>query len=108
MDIQVSMRASINNDGVTVHLQASKDGAPFDGAVRKFATGVLLGKGGKPREDQFNYEIEGKSTRGVLASDGVFVSHGLQMIKANEWPDAMLDEFKSIAARVHGGANEQG
>ena len=108
MDITVSMDASINNAGVTVHLRAAKDGTPFDGAVRKFATGVLLDKDTKQRSDDFNFQIEGKTTRGVISSDGVFVSHGLQMIRANEWPDAMLDEFKAIAAKIHGGASEQG
>lgn len=107
MDITVSMDASINNTGVTVHLRAARDGTPFDGAVRKFATGVLLDKDTKQREDDFDFQIEGKTTRGVMSSDGVFVSHGLQMIRANEWPDAMIDEFKAIAKRVHGGPDEQ-
>ena len=107
MDLVVEMNAEINNEGVTVFLQAQKDSTVIDSAVRKYATGVLLGRDAKLREDDFSYQIEPKKTVGLLTPDGLLVSHRLQMCRALEWPDEMIEEFKAIAAKVHGGTENE-
>ena len=107
MDLVVQMNAEINNDGVTVFLQAQKDSTVVDSAIRKYATKVLLGRDAKLRKGEFSYQIEPKKTVGVLTPDGLLVSHRLQMCRALEWPDEMIDEFKAIAAKVHGGSEDE-
>ena len=101
MELVVTMNANINNEGLVVQIEALKDTNVIDSAVRKYVTGVLLGRESKQREDKFSYQIEPRKTVGLMTPNGVLVSHRLQMVKALEWPDAMLDEFKALAAKAH-------